>query len=279
MLVPKSPTVPRILAAVTAGTWVVALLILPLIFGPASVVARLGMFASVSAGTVLFFVVLGLEITNEPLGVLLNSRNLLSLPRLQMSLWTIIVMSALVTVMACRGWSGVDPLQVTIPPELLEAMGISFVSAAAAPAILSLKSRVPSTNDEFESATIRMGQPITASGKLVGRPSAGLARLSDLVKSDDLSNAGLVDLSKVQQLLITAVLIAVYAWRLGTYLTGASIGAATTELPKFDQTFVNLLLVSHGGYLAYSATSKPAAEVAPAGQRPPAPGRNEGLAP
>jgi hypothetical protein len=63
-----------------------------------------------------------------------------------------------------------------------------------------------------------------------------------------------VDLSKVQQLLVTLSLVATCVFLLAQLFNGADQGI--DSLPLLDEHFVYLLALSHAGYLAYTATPK-----------------------
>lgn len=259
----------------TVLCWLLAFVVVPNLtrFEPGH--RALASFLLSLAGMISVFVACGWAVSRSALGILLNGRNVYSLSRLQMVLWTVLVFSALLATAACRGWNQVDALDISIPNNLLAAMGISFVSAAAAPALLSLKSQAQPSDDELAAASGVRGA-ISPSGKLVGRPPGAPAALSDLVKGDELANCASIDLSKVQQLIVTALLVVVYCTMLWNFFLLTDLGTSTTTLPDFNPSFVNLMLISHGGYLAYKAVSKPA-DTALGLQRPPPPDRNAGV--
>ena len=234
------------------------------------VLAHSWAFIVAVTGNLLLFAACGEAVSRSPLAILRTGRNTLSLSRLQMVAWSALVIAAITAAAACRGVAlgANEALALRIPPELLQVMGISFVSAAAAPAILSLKSQ-PADVDQVQAAAHRMGEALVRSDQLVRRPMGSRVRLADLVRGDDLNSAGSVDLGKVQQLAISALVIAVYATVVATFFRWERFGGLATGLPRFSSDFVTLLLVSHGGYLALKAASKP--ESSPA-SRPPPPG-------
>jgi len=260
-------------AVITAGCWIAAFALAPSPWLLSPHAGQLASFLLTVAGMICLFVTFGYAVSDSTLGILLNGRNVYSLSRFQMVLWTVLVLSALMSAAACRAWSQQAALDIRIPGELLAAMGISLVSAAAAPALLSLKSDSTATSAQLMSAEGRLGEPLVPVGKVIGRPAGAPASLADLVRGDELANAGAIDLSKVQQLLITLLLITVYASMVGQFFFDTSFAQKVTDLPGFDQSFVNLMLVSHGGYLAYKATSKPD-DVTPTLLRPSPPDRN-----
>lgn len=90
----------------------------------------------------------GREINGQWFGILIDSRNKFSLSRLQIVLWTIMVLSAYLTISFPRvvATQGVSPkltqqqaLDIQFPRELVLAMGISAVSFAGATLIKSNK--------------------------------------------------------------------------------------------------------------------------------------------
>src|ERR1043165_9815753 len=80
-----------------------------------------------------FCVLLGVVICGEPLGVLINNQNLISLSRFQTVIWTIIIMSALLVIAMARIKNGViagedsaelgDPLNIVFGKDLLGLLG------------------------------------------------------------------------------------------------------------------------------------------------------------
>lgn len=209
----------------------------------------------------------GVAVTGRAMGIAMSGWNDYSLSKLQMALWTIVVLAAVLVFAKIRllGVFGhvADPLQFTIPGDLLAAMGISAFTAAATPAILALKSSQSATSGEVNAAQQRVADGIggkaqntCATGRAVGRVSQESASWLDMVTGDETSNAGIVDLSKVQQLLITILLLGTYISMLIRVLATATKADDLAGLPNLSQYFVGLLAVSHAGYLAYKATPK-----------------------
>ncbi len=267
-------TRPGRFALLTVGVllWGAGLIGLPwwgVLDGPAT---RLIAFLATLAGMMCLFAGWGLLIVGDPFGVLQSARNTYSLSRLQMVLWTLVVLSAIMALAACRAWGQArglsngevsTALNIDIPQDLFVVMGISFFSGAAAPAVLALKAQSDSTPGQVNAASRRMGADLDVQGQVVIRRS-GKPRLVDVLRGDEVAIAGLIDLSKVQQLLITLILISVYFSMLAGMFSGDMLPtevvekSPTTPLPKFPRDFVTLLALSHGGYLAYKVSPKPA---------------------
>jgi hypothetical protein len=175
--------------------------------------------------------------------VLIDGRNRVSLSRLQMLAWTLLILSALITAVASNLGlpDNGQALAIGIPDPLLAAMGIAAVSLAASPAILTLKGSNPATGTSLAAYHNTLDE----------------ASWLDMFRGDDPAEANQPDLSKIQQFLITLALVGGYGVLIGDmfcHLTGLFDG-----FPALDPKFVWLLGISHAGYLTYKAAPKPAA--------------------
>jgi len=232
---------------------------------------RLAAFVGSLLSLLACFVAIGLAVTGQRVGMLWTARNAYSLSRLQMAMWTLLVLAALAAVVACRAFglfvqpdsAGVlGAVNIVIPPELLAVMGISITSAVATPAILSVKaSSSPDSPQQVEAATARTGALVHAVGRLAVRDPDCPPLVRDLFQGDEVAKAGLVDMGKVQQAVVTLILWTAYLAMLAQlFLSGdphdkSTVGATT--LPPLSETFVYLLGISHAGYLAFKATPAP----------------------
>lgn len=230
---------------------------------------RLAMFGGALWSLALLLMAIGVGITGQRMGILWTARNTYSLSKLQITLWTLVVMAGLATVVACRvhglfvaaspaGFA--SALDIYIPSELLAVMGISIGSAAAVPAILSVKARSDAVpKDQLAAATSRTGAPVEAIGRVAARSSDYPPLMQDLFQGDDVAKTGTVDIGKVQQAIVTLILLATYLGMLaelfmeGSWTVPAGLKVSTTPMPAMSQTFVYLLGISHAGYLAYKA--------------------------
>jgi hypothetical protein len=179
-------------------------------------------------------------LNERPAGVLIDNRNRVSLSKLQAVSWTILVLSGLVILVAAK-LEDVAMVKgpILIDGYLLAAMGISATSLVATPAILSLKARPEGVSQVFDRAV----------------PTA--ARWVDIFRGDDIGNANSPDLSKIQQFLISGVVIGAYAFMLGKALRFGDVTAdgsgPVLELPRLGDDLLWLLGISHVGYLSYKA--------------------------
>lgn len=177
-------------------------------------------------------VVAGHGITGLARGVLIDDRHRLSLSRLQMLLWTVLVLSGyLAAALSNIGRSSDKPLDVAVPSELWVAMGISTASLIASPAALAFKqSRRP--------------------GQVESLPRQEDSGWADLFRGEEVTDSHHLDLGKVQMLLFTVVVVLGYALALGDLFTRSGTYAS---LPALDEAVISLLLISHAGYIAKKA--------------------------
>jgi len=197
---------------------------------------RLGLWIAVLVLLSAFAIAIGHIIKRRWLGILIDSRNKVSLSRFQISLWLILIISAFfaaglsnlhITLLSAP----VDALSITVPSELLAVLGVSTTSLIGSPFILRVKShqhKIDTNDNLYEAAW------------------------SDMFKGDDDSNSDSVDLSKVQMFYITITLVLVYGAALTTMFIKDTSHAIST-LPALSTTIVTFLGISHAGYLGYKA--------------------------
>jgi len=207
---------------------------------------------------------LGHGVTGRLSGLLIGERNAMSLARFQLVAWTVVVLSALFTAVFHNLAAGADPsaaLTIAIPGELWALMGISTASLVGSPLILSNKrAKKPSQAEKQQLVTVLAAaegveeQEITERkqnrGQVLVNASPADARLSDLFRGEEVGNAALLDLGKVQMFYFTIILLATYGLLLGRSLEGDTVIA---QFPALGEGMVTLLGISHAGYLANKA--------------------------
>ena len=196
-------------------------------------------------------------------GILIDARNKMSLSRMQMFSWTLLVLSTVLAGVLTNVGATEIPFSITIPPELWIVMGISTASLVAAPAVLGSKQAQKADSKQVKkvAAEIKAEQDVEVDednpNVIVRNKSKTSARWADLMKGEEVTNATTVDLGKMQMFFFTFILAVGY---------GASIysmfGAegAVTALPPVGQGMTTLLGISHTGYLANKTVRQPAAE-------------------
>jgi hypothetical protein len=109
---------------------------------------RIWEWALVALWMVLFVLCIGVAVTGQPLGILINEQNLMSLSRFQAVLWTVIIVSALLVIAAARLHDGVaapgSPLDIKFTPQVLSLLGITSAALVGSPLIdATKKSKTP----------------------------------------------------------------------------------------------------------------------------------------
>lgn len=214
-------------------------------------------------------------------GALIDERNRLSLARLQQISWTVLIFAAYVTlslfnvalmapamreaVQAATGdTSAIASLLPSMDPTLWAVLGITaVVSPFLSKRILGSKDAPE--GEAFQSAGVVSG-PLAPPDPISKRRDSTLSRWSDLFMGESIANKNTLDLSRLQHLIITFLLLATYLFLLLDYLRDiggkAILSAALTGTPVFaamppvDATFVGLLTLSHAGYLVFKALPK-----------------------
>lgn len=210
---------------------------------------------------------LGLGVNNHPkwYGVLIEKdRNRTSLSRLQVTLWTIVIISAYLAVALirtmpdaldsipsdCQASDASDclpqPLNIAFPNEIWLALGISTISFAGSSLIKNNKRNnyKVSLQPNAETAIVPY--------------KAEEPKLSDIFYGDDEGNKDSIDLSKVQMFFFTIALITVYIFAIGSFITNTQLIRAPHifEFPSFSTSMTIILGISHAGYLFIKAPGK-----------------------
>ena len=183
----------------------------------------------------LFIAVAGQGITHRWDGLLIDRYNRMSLARLQLTLWTVLILATLLAIALASTLAGTaNPLAIAIPEQIWVVMGISTTSLVSAPILQARK----------------------ADAKLIAY-KAGFEEASwqDLFRGDETGNFPYLDLAKIQMFFFTVVLVVVYGVGIAHLLAGS---AAVTALPEMDSSMIALLGISHAGYLANKAVPRPA---------------------
>jgi hypothetical protein len=248
------------LSAVAAAVLVAIVVWLNSARGIADVQIRwVATIAAVVAGLAL----IGAAVNARPAGVLIDNRNRVSLSKFQATAWTVLVLTSLITAASLNPAAGTEALEnIQIPGEILLAMGISATSLVATPMLLSRKSdELPAANALARTAEKLNLSPsdLQSVGMVFGRSSPELASWADMFRGDETGNAGDADLSKVQQFLITLLLIGIYASSVW-YQFGKS---SPKLLPPIPPNFLWLMGISHASYLIYKAAPHSASASAP----------------
>jgi len=234
-------------------------IVISLLFAYESWLPRPWSWLVVLGALLAFFLVLGVWITRQPLGVLINQRNLMSLSRLQIVCWSLVIFSGyIVAVMQRIAGHVPNPLDVSVDNHLWAILGISTASFVGTPLILSTKTDKSPTDTALRAASSALGEaPASiqqnAQGTLYSNSLTGDASFSDIFEGDEVGNTAYLDISKVQLFLITVLLIGVYCSDLWSLFSGPL--DQLTKLPPANGDMLKLFALSHAGYLTFKTVN------------------------
>lgn len=218
-----------------------------------------GVSAAVIAGIAAWA---GWAATHRISGILIDTRGRYSLTRLQVSLWTFLVVSLLAGVLAARATvAGLDPLGFKVPDTVLAALGVSLGSGVVSIAIKAYKDRTRGDYVAASEASARVREKPAGQ-----RPPSARLRQIVLVEEGPLADEA-VDVTKLQNLLFTLLLIGAYlviavrAFRgYGPPPPPIRGPAGITGLPGLNATFLTLLVISNAVYLGGKLPNRGGAE-------------------
>jgi len=247
-------------ATVNRGGWKVCLaftLLILVMFFAGRLASTMAAWVITAVSMVIFVVILGSCINHHPLGILVNEQNVMSLSRFQLVVWTIIVLSAFITIALKRIFAGVaDPLEIALPWQLWALMGISTTSLIGSPLIKAGKADrdLPSEmrKDIETRALLRAGTEKLErahQGRLFARHDPKDASCPDMFRGDEFGNAGTIDIAKLQMFYFTIVCALAYVAVLGNWMLRKQ-PAEFAEFPALADGLIALLGISHTGYLS-----------------------------
>jgi hypothetical protein len=209
-------------------------------------------FAIITAFMLLVMAVLGLATSQNPLGALITHRNVMSLSRFQMALWTVLILGAYFTFALLRIKGGIqDPLDVQMDWHLWTLLGISTTALVGTPLILSTKQTKEPDQDSLQKAARSVGEDLeklqtNREGTLYANASPSEARFSDLFQGDELINTAYLDLAKVQMFYFTVISAVVFF----VMVFNAVVKSQQLDhLPILPDGLIAILGISNAGYL------------------------------
>jgi len=208
---------------------------------------------------VIFMVGAGYGMTGRWPGLLIDERYRMSTSRLQLIVWTLVIVPALLAFIFINiGHGSPDAaLNIAIPPELWALLGISGGAAVAAPVANAVTNQNKKVSDD---AATRANTTVDGSdhvGVLDVNTAAESASFSDMFEGDEIGNRDHLDVSKVQMLVISIGLALGYGAAIAIMLAQAAHATPPAlplgSFPAVDPNLATLLLVSQGTYVAYKA--------------------------
>lgn len=167
-------------------------------------------------------------------GILIDERNKVSLSRFQITLWTLVFLSAILVAVLINIIAGrSNPLEFTIPTEAWALMGISATSLVGA-------------------SLLKLSDPKRSRLYTKGGPS-----LKDMFMGEEIGSHEYIDMSKVQMFFFTLIAVLVYSVSLGAIFVETS--THIRDLPPFHESLLIIIGISHAGYLTYKVVPNPTA--------------------
>jgi hypothetical protein len=223
----------------------------------------------------VFIVLIGHHIVGLWRGALIDQRNKISLSRLQLALWTILVVAGFLAVALYNiRTRQADPLKITVPPRLWALLGISSTSLVGSALIKQEKAKVTPEPNAAKRALAQAApdlapaqivpqrtqlvmaanpgvpepsDPALTQGVLTVNQTPDQSSWSDVFRAEEIGNAAHLDLGKIQMLYFTILIVFAYAVALGSLLAHAS--GKITDFPALGDGEVALLGISHAAYL------------------------------
>lgn len=226
-----------------------------------------GAWVVLAAGLLALAAVSGHGIRGVWRGMFIDERNMISLSRLQMLIWTVVVLSAYGALALARvRESPLEALDVAVPEELWYLMGISTTSLLGSPLIKNTKrspNAAPQNVDRIlDDQRAGLSEQVRREGRIVSKKNVGDASWSDLFTGEEVTNVTYLDLAKIQMFFFTIVLVLSYGAAVWSLLSAECAASASqglsecripTGLPQLSDGAIALLAISHGGYLANKA--------------------------
>ncbi len=224
-------------------------------------------------------------------GVLIDDRNRMSLSRAQQVAWTILLLAGL----TMMGWFNAAAISAvaqsspvgwdlfpTMPGALWTAMGVNLVATPyLSDLILNSKDPQRQANQSGQpSDAAQLLTHVVQQARLDTNRSAAEASWADLITGETVGTDQQLDMSRVQHLIISGALLTTYFMALASSLSDiggesiitsiASSKAVFSNMPGVGTTtFLALLGISHGSYLAFKGHAGEGASASKDPQPPP----------
>jgi hypothetical protein len=211
-------------------------------------------------------IALGLGTKGRVTGIWIDERNRVSLARAQVTLWTIVALGGFAAIALYNVGLAGPVAFPQIPSAIAAALVIAFASPMISALILNSKSFGSPDASSAPANSLRIDVTGQAADKpndpLETRPIPSEASLADVFVGEHISDAGNVDLSRLQNVVLTVTLVlgylAMLVGQLGS-VTADTLLTGFSALPDPGAAFTSVLLVSHATYLgtkAYNGSGK-----------------------
>ena len=221
----------------------------------------------------LFIGYLGKVTIGRWMGIFISDRNVMSLSRMQIIAWTVLIISAFMTMVLVRIAAGTpDAFGIDIDWHLWALLGLSASAAVGAPLINSVKAAkepaadpnapaaaatTPANGNGYSPAVNRTATELNEDpgdidenrkGVLYANKSVDDASFTDIFEGDELANTMYIDVTKVQMFWFSIIAITGYTIMiLQMFLITAP--ADLKSFPVLTDGLIGILAVSHATYL------------------------------
>jgi len=215
-------------------------------------------------------VALGLGTKGRVAGIWIDERNRVSLARAQVTLWTIVALGGYATIALFNIGLGAPVSFPQIPAAIAAALGIAFSSPMISALILNSKSLQGLTtvggaatdSNDFSNRGAYLAAPLSG---IETRADPTEASLADVFMGETVSESASVDISRLQNVVLTITLLLGYFAMLiekTRAISSDSILSGLPDMPDPGAAFTAVLLVSHATYLGTKAykTTPPSSE-------------------
>ncbi len=221
--------------------------------------------ALAALSSLLAVIAYGLD--RQPLGFLVDERGRMSLSRLQLVAWSVLILSGYWTVSAWNigiAHAGLaatgDQVLPTMSRDLWLLLGIVFASPLASSLILKSKTEQGPAKQDGQSdkpgPTYVESQEVTNIGPVDARTTQRAWSFMDLFVGEYTGNRTAVDVSRLQQFIFTLLALIAYAVLLWQMLEVRKSSTMLPSMPDLQENAVALLGLSHAAYLAAKGIQK-----------------------
>ena len=206
---------------------------------------------AVAALLVAVCMVAGILVNGRIDGILIDDRNRISLVRLQWVAWLVVLLSGYYAGAVLNAAAGAADLP-EMQADLFALLGIVNGSAVVSGLIVDNKKSAPPSSPPPRPQPGQPGQI----GSMDCNATPDEASWADLYCGDEVANRDVVDISRLQKLVMTILLLMTYVQMLWMAFGKAAAAGQFTQMPEVGTTFLGLLGASNAAYLAYKATPK-----------------------
>lgn len=189
--------------------------------------------------------IIGFKVRGSILGVLIDSRNKMSLSQFQIVIWTWLLVSSFFAVALAK-----KTMNVEMAPEIWALMGISLGSAAGSVIVKGTKGAKEPDAAKVKAATLA----IDRQGLLQTNAKPKQASWADMFKGEEILDCDYVDISKVQMFFFTIAIWLGYAGVL--WNAKFAVIEGVVSFPMLSTSLVTLIGISHAGYLTVKSAPK-----------------------